>query len=232
MMKAPSSPQPARDPSTLPETQPHLAKCPHPETLTEEPAQDSERSNQLHSAPSTQQLGHPRTSVPVLGLWGQEGKTQTWTPFRSLASYQCLFLNRTHCRAMTGRNVEVPMNIYSAPHFQRWRLLSTGRHYQLVLLLLLLQSEGGCLRNPPGAWLPRRVFLGRLGPALPLGLCGVTMSQGRSQKRVIFHSPGHQVVRVTCFLALQSGFPWARWPFWAMLAHRVDTTALGVEQRC
>lgn len=105
-------------------------------------------------------------------------------------------------------------------------------HYQLMPLLLLLQSEGGCLRNPPGAWLPRRVFLGRLGPALPLGLCGVTMSQGRSQKHVIFYSPGHQVVRVTCFLALQSGFPWARWPFWAMLAHRADTTALGLEQRC
>ena len=100
------------------------------------------------------------------------------------------------------------------------------------VLFLLLQSEGECLRNPPGAWLPQRVFLGRLGPALPLGLCGVTMSQGRSQKHVIFYSPGHQVVRVTCFLALQSGFPWARWPFWAMLAHRADTTALGLEQRC
>ena len=130
-MKVPSSLPPAQDPSTLPETQPHLAKCPHPKTLTEEPAQDSERSNQLHSAPSTQQLGNPRTSVPVLGLWGQEGKTQTWTPFRALASYQCLFLNRTHCRAMMGRNVEVPMNIYIAPHFQRRGLLSTVRHHHL-----------------------------------------------------------------------------------------------------
>ena len=84
------------------------------------------------------------------------------------------------------------------------------------LLFLLLQSEVECLKNPPGAWLPRRVFLGRLGPALPLGLCGVTASQGRSQKRVIeIHSPGHQVIRVTCFLALQSGFPWVCWPFWA-----------------
>lgn len=93
-------------------------------------------------------------------------------------------------------------------------------------------KRGECLRNPPGARLPRRVFLGRLGPALLLGLCGITTSQGRSQKCVIFHSPGHQVVRVTCFLALQSGFPWACWPFWAMLAHRADTTALGFEQRC
>ena len=130
-MKAPSSLPPARDPSTLPETQPHLAKCPHPETLTEEPAQDSERSNQLHSAPSTQQSGHPSSSVPVLGLWGQEGKTQIWTPLGSLASYQGLFLSRTHCRAMMGRNVKVPVNTYIAPHFQRWRLLSTGRHHHL-----------------------------------------------------------------------------------------------------
>uniref|UniRef100_A0A8C2RRL0 Solute carrier family 16 member 3 n=1 Tax=Capra hircus TaxID=9925 RepID=A0A8C2RRL0_CAPHI len=131
-----------------------------------------------------------------------------------------------------SREVEQFLKTEPEKNGERRRLLSTSRHYQLMPLLLLLQSEGGCLRNPPGAWLPRRVFLGRLGPALPLGLCGVTMSQGRSQKHVIFYSPGHQVVRVTCFLALQSGFPWARWPFWAMLAHRADTTALGLEQRC
>lgn len=98
----------------------------------------------------------------MLGLWGQEGKTQTWTPFRSLASYQCLFLNRTHCRAMMGRNVKVPMNTYIAPHFQRRRLLSTGRHYHLVPVTAPAK-RGECLRNPPGARLPRRVFLGRLG---------------------------------------------------------------------
>ena len=131
MMKAPSSPWPARDPSTLPETQPHLAKRPHPETLTEEPAQDSERSNQLHSAPSTRQSGHPGSSVPVLGLWGQEGEIRTWTPLGSLASDQGLFLSRTHCRAMMGRNVKVPVNTHIAPHFQRQRLLSTGRHHHL-----------------------------------------------------------------------------------------------------
>lgn len=42
---------------------------------------------------------------------------------------------------MMGRNVKVPMNTYIAPHFQRRRLLSTGRHHHLVPLLLLLQSE-------------------------------------------------------------------------------------------
>ena len=44
-----------------------------------------------------------------------------------------------------GRNVKVPMNTYIAPHFQRRRLLSTGRHYHLVPLLLLLQSEESVL---------------------------------------------------------------------------------------
>ena len=34
-------------------------------------------------------------------------------------------------------------------------------------------KRGECLRNPPGARLPRRVFLGRLGPTLLLGLCGL-----------------------------------------------------------
>ena len=37
---------------------------------------------------------------------------------------------------------------------------------------------------------------------------------GSSQKRVIeIHSLIHQVIRVTCFLALQGGFPWVCWPF-------------------
>lgn len=98
------------------------------------------------------------------------------------------FPNRTHCRRMMRRNVKVPMNVYIAPRFQRRGLLSTGHHYYLVPLLL--QSEGQRLRKPPGAGLPQKVFLGRFSPALTLGLCGVTMSQGKSQKRVTLHPPG------------------------------------------
>lgn len=47
-----------------------------PKTLTEQPAQDSERSNQLHSAPSAQQSGPSTwTSIPVLGLCGRKENT-------------------------------------------------------------------------------------------------------------------------------------------------------------
>lgn len=122
-------------------------------------------------------LRHQHSSQGILGpaslCWdfgGRKGK-QTWTPFRSLASYQCLFLNRTHCRAMTGRNVKVPMNTYiyctsfpetEAPVYRP--PLPPGASATATA------KRGECLRNPPGARLPRRVFLGRLGPALLLGL--------------------------------------------------------------
>ena len=74
------------------------------------------------------------TSVPVLGLCGQEGRTQTWSPLGSLASYQGLFLSRRRCRAMMGRDVKVPVNTHTAPHFQRRRRLGTRRRRHPVSL--------------------------------------------------------------------------------------------------
>ena len=228
MMKAPSSPRPARDPSTLPETQPHLAKCPHPETLTEEPAQDSERSNQLHSAPSTavRASWQQRPCAGTLGAGrGNTDMDTSWVPSflpGPVSKQNTLQGNDGEkCESTCEHAYCTSLPETEAPVY--WPPPPPGTSVQFSrpvmsdsLLFLLLQSEVECLKNPPGAWLPRRVFLGRLGPALPLGLCGVTASQGRSQKRVIeIHSPGHQVIRVTCFLALQSGFPWVRWPFWA-----------------
>ena len=61
-----------------------------------------------------------------------------------------------------GKKCESTYEHIYCTSFPGRRLLSTGRHYHLVPVTAPAK-RGECLRNPPGARLPRRVFLGRLG---------------------------------------------------------------------
>lgn len=181
-------------------------------------------------APSAQQSwASTWTSVPVLGLCGQEGRTQTgplWVPSLLPGSVPT---SRTRCRAVMGRDVKVPVNTILHLTSRDGGAWAPARHHHPVplhssaaqpcppVLFLLLQSEGECLKNPPGAWLLREGLSGETSALLCLWLLWGHYVPGSSQKRVIeIHSPpGHQVIsRVTC-LALQGGFPRACWPFWA-----------------